>query len=144
MKFIFVLLIYILCVKCSVPLTEIFEQDKTDIPTEIIGNYLHKYLSGKDVFLSIVLSSSTDAQHSFQQDIVSNLVTHTKLDSFSFNILKRLDRLRRGNTDVFNLILIDGSESLMWVLFALQTLRCVISSLFLLFAKKAKNSYQFI
>lgn len=112
MKYIFSVLIYICCVNCSVLFGETFKQDETIIPTEIIGNYLHKYLDYNEVYISITLSSSNNEQFSFQQDLVSNLITHTKLDNFSFNILNKLDQSRRGNIHVFNLILIDGSKSL--------------------------------
>lgn len=89
-----------------------FEQDETIIPTEIIGNYLHKFLSYNEVYLSIALSSVNIDQHLLQQNFVSKLMMDSKLVNFSFNILNTLDQSRRGNTDVFNLILIDGSESL--------------------------------
>lgn len=111
MKIIFILSIYVGCVKCSILLRGIFEKEELIIPTEIIGNNLHKYLNYNEEYVSIALSSSSNDQHLFQQDLVSNLVTHTKLSNFSFNVLNTLDQSRRENIDVFNLIFIDGSET---------------------------------
>lgn len=115
MKRIFILLFCVLRVECTVLLPKSSGYDDTIIPTEIIGNFLHKYLNFRDVFLSIVLSSSNFDQQTLQQDLVSNLLMDTKLENFSFNILSTLDQSRQGNIDAFNLVLVDGSESLRWV-----------------------------
>lgn len=117
MSYLFILLIYSFSVKCNVLLPEKVVQNEAIILTEIVGNYLHKYLNSHGVFLSIALSSSTTDQQRFQQDFVSNLVMDTKLNDFSFNILNTLDQSRLGNIDAFNLVLVDGSKSsLTWVL----------------------------
>lgn len=111
MNNLFILLIYSFSVKCNVLLPEKVVQNEAIILTEIVGNYLHKYLNSHGVFLSIALSSSTTDQQRFQQDFVSNLVMDTKLNDFSFNILNTLDQSRLGNIDAFNLVLVDGSKS---------------------------------
>lgn len=111
MNYIFILIIYSFSVKCNVLLSENVVQNEAIILTEIIGNYLHKYLNSHGVFLSIALSSTSIDQRRFQLDLVNNLVMGTKLNNFSFNILNTLDQSRFGNKDRFNLVLIDGSES---------------------------------
>ena len=111
MDYIFILIIYSFSVKCNVLLAENFVQNDAIILTEIVGNYVHKYLNSHGVFLSVALSSSSVDQQRFQQDLVNNLVMDTKLNNFSFNILNTLDQSRLGNIDAFNLVLIDGSKA---------------------------------
>lgn len=115
MKYTIVLIFFCVCVKCNVLLhnnlitTDI---DKTVIPTEIISNYLQKYLSCDEVFLSISLTSPNDDREYFQEDLISNLVVNSKLENFSYNILNKVDQSRRGNRNVFNLVFIDRSALL--------------------------------
>lgn len=114
MKFI-ILFASLLCIKCSVILHQNIQtpnKDETIIPTEIIGNYLHKYLSSERVFLFIALASSNEQEKYFQQDFVSNLLLHSKLENFSYNILKGIGHPRQGNRKIFYLIFADGIASL--------------------------------
>lgn len=91
---------------------EIIERNATIIPTEIISNYLHKFFSFEYFSLSIALSSSNLYQQYFQADLIEELVTNSKLNDYSFSILNKVYQKRIGNTNVFNLILIDEGDSL--------------------------------
>lgn len=116
MKFVTILLINILCVNSYVLRhnnVTASGRDETFIPTEIISNYLNQHLSCHDVFLSISLTSTPDDREYFQEDLISNLVVHSKLENFTYNILNSADQMRRGNKNVFNLVLIDRSSLLM-------------------------------
>lgn len=104
-----------LCCNCDISLhnnMKTSESDETIIPTEIIGNYLYKYLNYNEMFLSISLTSTTDDRDYFQEDLISNLMVNSKLENCTYNILDGVDPSRRGNMDVFNLVLIDRSASL--------------------------------
>lgn len=82
------------------------------MPVEIIGNYFHKFFACENMFLAMSLSSSSIDQRNFQQDLISNLVLHSKLDHATYKILDTLDQPRRANKKIFNLILTDEIASL--------------------------------
>lgn len=110
-----VLFAYFLCIKCNVLLLQngqIPEKDLTTIPTEIVSNYLHKYHYNGNVFLSIAIGSSNPMQQYSQEDFVSNLMLHAKLDNFTYNILDKVSQTQQGNKKIFNLILVDGNNSM--------------------------------
>lgn len=112
MKYILLFYLNVLCVKCNILLNE-NNKDDANIPTEIISNYLHKYLYYEEKFLSLSsFSEDDDEQKYFQQKIMSNLMVHSKLENFTFNILNKIDQSREGNKNIFNLIFVDKSASL--------------------------------
>lgn len=86
-------------------------QSRTNIIIEIAKNYLNQHISKRVSVLSIVLSSSTAEQNFFQAELVNELV-NTKTHQFSYTILNTLDQLRKGNRISFNLVFIDGTNSL--------------------------------
>lgn len=116
MKLIFLLSINIFFVKSSILYEKVdksSEKNETFLLAEIISNYIHKYFSDERVFLSITLCSSSIDQKYHQANLVHRLISdNSKLDNFTYNVLSTLDRSRRGNTNAFNLILIDKSASL--------------------------------
>lgn len=99
------------CVNCSI-LLNVKNKNNVIIPTEIISNYLHKYLKCEEKFLSISSSSDSIQQKYFQEDIISNLIVHAKLKNFTYNILNKIDQSREGNKNVFNLVFVDKSTSI--------------------------------
>lgn len=111
MKYVLLFYLNVLCVKCNVLLNE-KNKNNANIPTEIISNYLRKYLHCEEKFLSISTSLEDDDQKYFQQDIISKLIVHSKLRNFTYNILNKIDQRREGNKNVFNLIFVDKSASL--------------------------------
>lgn len=114
MKYELFLFINFVCINCSVLYDDVktLEMDKTIIPSEIISNYLLKYVNCDEVFLSISFSSRNIEQEYFQEDLLTNLMKQTKLSNFSYNILDRVDPYRKGNKYAFNLIFVDEIKSL--------------------------------
>lgn len=116
MKIIFLISIYIFYVKSSILYEKVdnsSEKNETFILAKIISNYIHKYFGDDRVFLSITLCSSSIDQKYHQANLVRRLISdNSKLDNFTYNMLSTLDSSRRGNTNAFNLILIDKSASL--------------------------------
>lgn len=116
----FILLLNLLFIKCSGFRFEnrtIFDIDEMDsnkamVPVEIISSYLHEYLNPQKVYLSISYSSSNDEHKYFQEEFIAHLVKQWKVRNFSSNILYKIYQLRRGNRNIFNVILIDESASL--------------------------------
>lgn len=115
MKFVAVLFTYLFYVKCNNLLhanSYTLEKNETVIPTEIVSNILYKYLGHERVFLSFVSMDSSDGHSYLQNNLINNLVAHPKLSNFSYNILKGVDQIRQGNTNIFNVVIVDGSASL--------------------------------
>lgn len=91
------------------------EQSNTDesvILGEIITNYLIKYFSDEQIYVSIVLAPSNFDQFNFQEDLFVNLFDNPKLTEFASNTLDRLDNTVQDHRNTFNMILVDDSESL--------------------------------
>lgn len=115
MKCVVILIAFISFAQCCIkfnPNRYATEMDETVIPTEIVRNFLYKYLSHEQVSLSFVSMDSNVGRSRFQENLISNLVADPKLSNFSFNILKEVDQTRKGNTNIFNVVIIDGIESL--------------------------------
>lgn len=116
MKFNIILFLNVLCIKCSILKYEISEMAETNetvsIPIEIISNYLLKYLNDENVFLSISAASSNGDQKYVQEILLTNLLKNSMLSNFSYDILSNINRTRQGNRNAFNLIFVDGSDSL--------------------------------
>lgn len=102
----------LLCVKC-IFLFDINREDGTQIPVEIVSNYLRKYLNCKEHFLSIAFSSSNDEQKYFQKDLISNMLKCAKLNNFTYRIMNEVYQYRKGNKIVFNVIFVDESASIL-------------------------------
>lgn len=110
MKYIFLLLTNVLCIKFSFTNEQFQVPDRNDgsILNEIVSNYLHKYLSNKYTFVSIIPLSSNNHQRYYQNDFVSGLVARPKFDKFSYKIVNNI----YTSQGAFNLIFIDGSAKL--------------------------------
>lgn len=89
------------------------KNDETIIPNKIISNYLYNYLSREKVFLSIVCLDSKDSHSYFQNILISKLISNPKLSHFSYNILNGVDQMQQGNINAFNVIIVNGSVSLL-------------------------------
>lgn len=84
-----------------------------DVMIEVVGNYLDKYISHKISVLSIATASSSVQQKYFQKDLIEQLlITNLKICNFSYKILNKVDQTRPANNRAFNLIFIDGTNSL--------------------------------
>lgn len=115
MKYIIYLMVDLSLIKCSLlscSSVERLDLEEIIFPSEIIANFLKKYLDSEEIFVSISMLSSNYDQKYFQQDLLKKLVTNSKFSRFPYNILNKLDQSREGNKNVFNLILVDGSASL--------------------------------
>lgn len=91
------------------------EQSDTDesvILGEIITNYLIKYFSDEQIFVSIVLAPSKTDQSDFQEDLFVNLFDNPQLTEFAASTSDGLDCEVRDRRNAFNLILVDDSKSL--------------------------------
>lgn len=99
-----------LCIECSL-LTTNFYRDEAAMVTDIICNYLYNFVSKEYSFLSIVLSSSNDEQRYFQENIIEVLMK-SQFDSLTYDIRDKVEQSRGGNTNAFNLLLIDQDASI--------------------------------
>lgn len=118
MKYICLLIVQFFCIKCSAIVlgNEMnFEMDDIVIPSEIVSNYVHQYLDPTKMFISIAFSHSNDNQKYVQEQLISKLLKNTKFNEFSNNILYNVHQMRRDTVNDFNVILVDGSNSLAWV-----------------------------
>ena len=91
------------------------EQSNTDesvILGEIITNYLIKYFSDKQIYVSIVLAPSKFDKFNFQEDFFVNLFDNPQLTEFAFSNLDSLDNTVQDHRNAFNMIFVDDSESL--------------------------------
>lgn len=112
-----VLFLFLLCIKLSIALPSVFEieqsqSDESVVLGEIITNYLIKYLSEDQIFVSIILPPSEKDPRNFEDDLFANLFDDPTLTQFAHNTLDELDYTIRGHRNAFNIILIDDSKSL--------------------------------
>lgn len=103
-----------LCIECSLlsngNVTNYY-RDEATVAKDIIYNYLYNFVRKEFSFLSIVPSSSNVEQQYFQEKIIT-MVMNSKLDSFSYDIQNKVKQSREGNTNAFNLILLDQDTSI--------------------------------
>lgn len=110
MKLLILFVLYLGCARCNVFLNQIMEiprDNKTNIPVEIVSNYLQKYTSNEQVYLSITSSAAN-----VKQRWITTLVRHSRIQSITYNLLNKLHQFGRKNINIFNLIFVDGSTSL--------------------------------
>lgn len=115
-EFITVLIINFVCVECNLLLLqplEVPQNNQIEMPVEIVENYLHRYISQEQVFLSICVGATNDDQKELQRVFVSNIMQHSRTETISYNLLNSIHQSRKRNMNIFNLILVDGSASLM-------------------------------
>lgn len=85
---------------------------ESGIFAKIISNFLKKYFSDGQIFVSIVFPSLEKEKHHFLQDLFANLFNDPTMEMFACNFLNKLDNSTHENRRTFNLILVDDSESL--------------------------------
>lgn len=88
------------------------ESDESVILGEIITNYLIKYCSEDEIFISIIFSPSERDQNNFEDDLFVNLFDDPALTEFAHNALDKLDNTIRDHRNAFNIIFVDSSKSL--------------------------------
>lgn len=116
MEIITVLVINFVCVECNLLLLQPLEvprNNQIEMPVEIVENYLNKYISQEQVFLSMCVGATDDDQKELHRLFVSNIMQHSRTEDISYNLLSSIHQSRRRNMNIFNLILVDGSASLM-------------------------------
>lgn len=86
--------------------------DKSVILSEIITNYLTKYFSGDDIFVSIIYPSFKEQRSHFRHDLFDNLFNTSASTKFAHSLSDELDSSIRDHRQAFNLILIDEHEAL--------------------------------
>lgn len=87
------------------------KSDESVILSGIITNFLIKYFSDEQIFISIIIEPSQKEQN-FQQDLFVNLFDDAALAEFAFSITYALDDMIRSHRNAFNLILIDNTKLL--------------------------------
>ncbi|XP_055298675.1 uncharacterized protein LOC129566616, partial [Sitodiplosis mosellana] len=88
------------------------ESDESVILGEIISNYLIKYLSEDQIFVSIIFTPSERDQTNFENDFFVNLFDDPALTEFDHNVFNKLNDIIGDNRNAFNIILVDGSKRL--------------------------------
>lgn len=93
------------------------ESDGSVVLGAILTNYLIKYLSEDEIFVSIIFSTDFHTaldqdQPNFEHDFFVNLFDDPALTEFAHNTLNELDNTIRDHRSSFNIILIDSSKSL--------------------------------
>lgn len=88
------------------------EMSEQLILAEIITNYLIKYFSDEQTFVSMILAPSEKDQQYFYEDFFKDLFDHPTLTEFPHNIQYHLDNAVRDHRSAFNIIFIDSSESI--------------------------------
>lgn len=102
-----------LCFRSDIALSQP-SNDESVIFGKIISNYLHKYFSNTQFFVSIIFPPSKKETR-FLDHFFSNLFNDPITQMFARNVLNKLDNSHHENSPVFNLILVDDSKSLKWV-----------------------------
>lgn len=95
MKYILWLFVSLLWVECNSTALKSVNEPKNSqiyIPIEIVSNYFYKYFRNSEVFISISMSSSSEVQKYFQNDMITELVKHSRFSNFTYNILDTMDQ----------------------------------------------------
>lgn len=108
---------FILCTGWAMALSRNFRIEQSDteesvVLGEIITNYLIKYFSEDQIFVSIILTRSEKDQNNFEDDFFANLFDVPAMTEFAHNTLDKLDNTIRDHRNAFNIIIVDGSKSL--------------------------------
>lgn len=96
---------------------ELSKSNKKVILSEILTNFLIKYFSDKDIFVTIILEPLHEEQQCFQQDLFVDLFDNPALTEFAYSILDQLDSAIRDHRNAFNLIIIENNNGLTCVFF---------------------------
>lgn len=83
--------------------------------SEIIANFLTKYFSDANIFVSIITSPLEKWHGHFETDFFASLFDDPALTKFAHNFLNKLDTPVNGYRHAFNLILIADINVLPWV-----------------------------
>lgn len=84
------------------------KSDSSKILSEIISNYIDKFFSEDQFFVSIILKSSKN-DHQFEEDFFVQLFNDLNHTEFAHNIIDQLENETYDNMNAFNLILVDDS-----------------------------------
>lgn len=82
------------------------------ILSDILSEYIKKYLADEQMFISVDLASSKKDQNYFQGDFFGNLFNDQHLTEFTHNIFNNVNNPTFDRRTAFNLILIDDSKLL--------------------------------
>lgn len=86
--------------------------DVSVVLCKIITNFLVKYISDKQIFVSIIIPSSKNQHNHLKENVCSNLFFNAGFPTFDYNIVGRLvDYLYTRHS--FNLILTDDYASIL-------------------------------
>lgn len=96
MKSILIVLSSLLCINCNL-LLQRTKKENNIIPTEIVNSYLHEYFIDKRIFVSIYSSTTNEEQSYLQEDLITNLLSHTKRSNFSYNNWNSIYQPQREN-----------------------------------------------
>lgn len=86
--------------------------DESVIPGKIINNYLGKYISNSEIFVSVIVSPSREEQNRFRDDFSYNLVNAVASAGFAYSVLNKLNNDTGHNWNAFNIILAHDSTAL--------------------------------
>lgn len=87
------------------------ELGKSVILGKIISNFLIRYFDDDQIFISIVLASSSKHRRYFHGDLFIKLFDDPVLKKFASNTMYKLDDAIHEHRNAFNLLLVDDSES---------------------------------
>lgn len=79
---------------------------------KIIANYLNKYFSEEQIFVSIIFPSLAKRNQQFLDDLFTTLFNDPTMEMIACNFLNKIDTFIHDNIRGLNLILVDGSKSL--------------------------------
>ena len=104
------------CTGCALALPRNFEiqpNESSDIVvlSQIIPNYIRRYFSKENYFISLVHASSKKNLLRFHEELTTNLFHNPILTDFSYHTGSELFNQRRL-LHAFNIILIDNANSL--------------------------------
>lgn len=113
-------LIFSLCVRSQFCLDTDFTgnqpmNDESVFLRKIIINYLEKYFSDGQIYISVIVSPNKNQQNHFRHNFLDDFVDDLVLTGFTYNILDKLDHSIRDNWNSFNLIVVDDSTALEYV-----------------------------
>lgn len=86
--------------------------DESVVLRKILINYIVKYFSEDQIYISIVVGTSTKERIYFHDDFFYNLFHDPKMENFTYNVLDGLDDTVRDKRSAFCLILTADTKSL--------------------------------
>lgn len=119
------------CTGCALALPRNFESqlkesNDTVVLSQIISNYIRRYLSNESIFISLIHASSDRNLLDFHEHLTTNLFHNPNLTHFSYYIGIDLISRRILRRRAFNVILIDDTNLLKYVYSFTLKYTCIV------------------